>query len=53
MKRYLNTIDVKSLQGVDVEGNSLWIFNHHQNLMVLEQNHNITSKPNLMFQRAR
>lgn len=53
MMRYFNTTDVKSLQGVDVEGNSLWIFNHHQNLMVLANNHNITSKPNMTFQRAR
>jgi len=51
--KYLNTTDVKSMQGVDVEGNSLWIFNHHQNLMVLEDNNAITSKPNIAFQRAR
>ncbi|MBS7334073.1 hypothetical protein [Faecalibacter bovis] len=51
--KYYNTNHVRSLQGVDVEGNSLWLFNHHQNLMVLLENQTITSKPNLSFQRAR
>lgn len=53
MMRYFNTIDVQSLQGVEIKGNSVWIFNHHQNLMILEENHNITSKPTMSFQRAR
>lgn len=51
--RYLNTSKIQSLQGVEVEGNSIWIFNCHQNLMLLAGNHNITSKPNVAFQRAR
>lgn len=51
--RYLNTINVKSIEGVEIEGNSLWIFNPHRNLMILTNNHNITSKPNIVFQRVR
>ena len=51
--RYFNTSNVKSLQGIEIEGNSLWVFNHHKNLMILTNNHHITSKPNITFQRAR
>jgi len=53
MMRYLNTAKIQSLQGVEIEGNSIWIFNSHQNLMMLVDNRNITSKPNVAFQRAR
>lgn len=51
--KYFNTINVKSLEGVEIEGNSVWVFNHHRNLMILTINHNITSKPNNAFQRTR
>ncbi|MBF0595884.1 hypothetical protein [Faecalibacter rhinopitheci] len=53
MMRYYNINNIHSLQGVEIEGNSLWYFNHHQNLMVLENNNSITSKPTQIFQRAR
>ena len=53
MMRYLNTSDVQSIQGVEIKGNSLWFFNHHQNLMILEENQSITTKPTHYFQRAR
>lgn len=53
MMRYFNTMDVQSLQGVEIKGNSLWVFNHHQNLMMLVDNYSITTKPNVSFQRVR
>ncbi len=51
--KYTNTEVVKTAQGIEVEGNSLWIFNQYKNLMILIANESIQIKPSLSFQRAR
>ena len=51
--KYKNIEIVKTPQGIEVEGNSLWMFNQHQNLMVLIANESIKIKPSQLFQGVR
>ncbi|MEG0187893.1 hypothetical protein [Algoriella sp.] len=51
--KYTNIDIVKTPQGVEVEGNSLWMFNQHENVMILIANETIKIKPTLCFQRVR
>ncbi|WP_180906764.1 MULTISPECIES: hypothetical protein [Empedobacter] len=50
---YINLELIRTPQGVEVEGNSLWMFNQHLNLMVLIANESIKIKPSMSFQRFR
>ncbi|GEM_PF-353321 len=50
---YTNLELIRTPQGVEVEGNSLWKFNQHLNLMVLIANESIKIKPSMSFQRFR
>ena len=51
--KYKNVEIVRTQQGVEVEGNSLWMFNQHENVMILIANETIKIKPTLCFQRVR
>jgi hypothetical protein len=51
--KYKNIETVRTPQGIEVEGNSLWMFNQHHNLMVLITNESIKIKPTISFQRVR
>ena len=51
--KYTNIDIVKTPQGVEVEGNSLWMFNQHENVMILIANETIKMKPSISFERAR
>lgn len=51
--KYKNVEIVRTQQGVEVEGNSLWMFNQHENLMILIANETIKMKPSISFERVR
>lgn len=50
--KYKNVEIVRTQQGVEVEGNSLWMFNQHENVMILIANETIKMKPSISFERA-
>ncbi|WP_313384233.1 hypothetical protein [Chishuiella sp.] len=49
---YTNLTVVKTQHGIEVEGNSVWRFNQHLNLMVLVGDESIRIKPNMFFERV-
>ena len=50
---YTNLELIRTPQGVEVEGNSLWKFNQHLNVMILIDNESKKIKTTVSFQRFR